>query len=105
MYRLLIPSISNIIIAAANLTDKITLLKQDYRELTGKYDKLVSIEMIEAVGHEYLPDFFAQCNRLLKDNGLMVLQAITFNDRGYQKYLHAVDFIQTHVFPGGMFIV
>ncbi|VXB13802.1 Cyclopropane-fatty-acyl-phospholipid synthase [Enhydrobacter sp. AX1] len=88
-------------IAAANLTDKITLLKQDYRELTGKYDKLVSIEMIEAVGHEYLPDFFAQCNRLLKDNGLMVLQAITFNDRGYQKYLHSVDFIQTHVFPGG----
>ncbi len=88
-------------VEAAGLEDKITLLKQDYRELTGQYDKLVSIEMIEAVGHEYLPTFFAKCNNLLKPTGLMVLQAITFNDQNYQAYLKSVDFIQTHIFPGG----
>lgn len=88
-------------VEAAGLTDKITLLKQDYRELTGHYDKLVSIEMIEAVGHEYLPTFFAKCNALLKPTGLMVLQAITFNDQNYHDYLESVDFIQTHIFPGG----
>lgn len=88
-------------VKAAGLSDKITLLKQDYRELTGQYDKLVSIEMIEAVGHEYLPTFFAQCNSLLKPTGLMVLQAITFNDQNYQDYIKSVDFIQTHIFPGG----
>lgn len=88
-------------VKAAGLADKITLLKQDYRELTGQYDKLVSIEMIEAVGHEYLPTFFAKCNSLLKPTGLMVLQAITFNDQNYKDYLGSVDFIQTHIFPGG----
>ncbi len=88
-------------VEAAGLTHKITLLKQDYRELTGQYDKLVSIEMIEAVGHEYLPTFFAKCNSLLKPTGLMVLQAITFNDQNYQDYISSVDFIQTHIFPGG----
>ncbi|WP_301450056.1 cyclopropane-fatty-acyl-phospholipid synthase family protein [Psychrobacter sp.] len=88
-------------VEAAGLSDKITLLKQDYRELTGEYDKLVSIEMIEAVGHEYLPTFFAKCNSLLKPTGLMVLQAITFNDQNYQDYIDSVDFIQTHIFPGG----
>ena len=88
-------------VEAAGLSDKITLLKQDYRELTGQYDKLVSIEMIEAVGHEFLPTFFAKCNSLLKPTGLMVLQAITFNDQNYQDYIDSVDFIQTHIFPGG----
>ena len=88
-------------VAEAGLSDKVTLLKQDYRELTGKYDKLVSIEMIEAVGHEYLPTFFAKCNSLLKPTGLMVLQAITFNDQHYKDYIKSVDFIQTHIFPGG----
>ncbi len=88
-------------VEAAGLSDKITLLKEDYRELTGQYDKLVSIEMIEAVGHEYLPTFFAKCNELLKPTGLMVLQAITFNDQNYQSYIESVDFIQTHIFPGG----
>ncbi|WP_350559309.1 cyclopropane-fatty-acyl-phospholipid synthase family protein [Psychrobacter sp. CAL346-MNA-CIBAN-0220] len=85
----------------AGLSNKITLLKQDYRELTGHYDKLVSIEMIEAVGHEFLPTFFAKCNDLLKPTGLMVLQAITFNDQNYRDYVGSVDFIQTHIFPGG----
>lgn len=88
-------------IEKAGLSSKIRLLKQDYRELTGHYDKLVSIEMIEAVGYEYLPTFFAKCNSLLKPTGLMVLQAITFNDQNYEDYLKSVDFIQTHIFPGG----
>ena len=88
-------------VQAAGLSDKITLLKQDYRELEGEFDKLVSIEMIEAVGHEYLPTFFAKCNSLLKPTGRMVIQAITFNDQGYEDYVESVDFIQTHIFPGG----
>ncbi len=88
-------------IKAAGLEHKITLLKQDYRKLTGQYDKLVSIEMIEAVGYNYLPEFFKTCSKLLKDNGLMFLQAITLNDQLYKAYLRGVDFIQSHIFPGG----
>ncbi len=83
------------------LQDKITLLKQDYRALEGKYDKLVSIEMIEAVGKEYLPTFFKKCSSLLKDEGLMVLQAITISDHRLESYSKSVDFIQKHIFPGG----
>ena len=88
-------------IKAAGLEDKITLLKKDYRELEGKYDKLISIEMIEAVGYKYLPEFFKICSDLLKPDGLMLLQAITLNDQQYKEYLRSVDFIQSHVFPGG----
>ncbi|MFC3033799.1 class I SAM-dependent methyltransferase [Pseudoalteromonas fenneropenaei] len=88
-------------IADLGLNDKITLLKQDYRDLTGTYDKLVSIEMIEAVGHAYLPTFFAKCNALLKANGAMLLQAITIADQRYQHYLRKSDFIQQYIFPGG----
>jgi len=84
-----------------NLQDKVTLLKQDYRSLEGKYDKLVSIEMIEAVGHEYLDQFFTQCSNLLKDDGLMLIQAITIADQRYEHYRKSVDFIQTYIFPGG----
>jgi cyclopropane-fatty-acyl-phospholipid synthase len=83
------------------LQDKITLLKKDYRLLEGKYDKLVSIEMIEAVGKEYLPTFFKKCSSLLKDQGLMVLQAITISDHRFDSYSKGVDFIQKHIFPGG----
>ncbi|MDN4501049.1 cyclopropane-fatty-acyl-phospholipid synthase family protein [Alteromonadaceae bacterium BrNp21-10] len=83
------------------LTNKITLLKQDYRTLSGRYDKLVSVEMIEAVGHEYLPVFFKQCNDLLKDSGKMLLQAITIKDQRYHYYRKSVDFIQRYIFPGG----
>ena len=88
-------------IAAASLTDRITLLKQDYRQLSGRFDKLVSIEMIEAVGHEFLPDFFQKCGELLHENGTMLLQAITIRDQKYEQYIRSVDFIQTHIFPGG----
>ncbi|BDM63539.1 cyclopropane-fatty-acyl-phospholipid synthase [Shewanella sp. NFH-SH190041] len=88
-------------IAAAGLTDKITLLKQDYRLLRGQYDRIVSIEMIEAVGHEYLPGFFRQLNTLLKTDGRLLLQAITIADQRYDQYRRGVDFIQKYIFPGG----
>lgn len=83
------------------LADKITLLKKDYRLLEGKFDKLVSIEMIEAVGKEYLPNFFEKCSSLLKPDGLMLLQSITIDDRRFESYSKDVDFIQKHIFPGG----
>lgn len=84
-----------------NLGQQITLLKKDYRELDGQYDKLVSIEMIEAVGKKYLANFFEKCSSLLKQNGLMLLQSITIDDRRYDSYADSVDFIQKHIFPGG----
>ncbi len=83
------------------LSDKITLLKKDYRLLEGKYDKLVSIEMIEAVGKRYLTNFFKKCSSLLKNDGLMLLQSITIDDRRYDSYSNSVDFIQKYIFPGG----
>ncbi|MBU2112361.1 MAG: cyclopropane-fatty-acyl-phospholipid synthase family protein [Gammaproteobacteria bacterium] len=88
-------------IAALGLQDKITLLLNDYRDLAGQYDKLVSIEMIEAVGEEYLDTYFAKCASLLKADGLMVLQAITIVDQRYSQYVREVDFIKRYVFPGG----
>ncbi|MCU0977630.1 MAG: cyclopropane-fatty-acyl-phospholipid synthase family protein [Pirellulaceae bacterium] len=88
-------------IREAGLTDRITLLKQDYRDLQGQFDKLVSIEMIEAVGHEYLPAYFTKCCRLLKPAGMMLLQAITIPDERYDAYRRSADFIQRYIFPGG----
>ena len=88
-------------VAKAGLTDRITLLRSDYRELIGQYDKLVSIEMIEAVGHQFLPVFFAKCGELLKEDGKMLLQAITITDQKYKQYAGSVDFIQRYIFPGG----
>ena len=77
------------------------MLLEDYRDLRGQYDKLVSLEMIEAVGHRFFDAYFAQCGRLLKDDGLMLLQAITIADQRYEAACRAVDFIQRHIFPGG----
>ncbi|MEN0105297.1 MAG: cyclopropane-fatty-acyl-phospholipid synthase family protein [Pseudomonas sp.] len=88
-------------IRAQGLQDRITLLLQDYRDLDGTFDKLVSIEMIEAVGHRYLPTYFQQCAKLLKDDGLMLLQAITIRDQRYEQAKRSVDFIQRYIFPGG----
>lgn len=88
-------------IEALGLQEQITLLLNDYRDLSGHYDKLVSIEMIEAVGEEYLDTYFAKCASLLKPDGLMVLQAITIVDQRYSQYVREVDFIKRHVFPGG----
>ncbi|GAA0206385.1 cyclopropane-fatty-acyl-phospholipid synthase family protein [Kangiella japonica] len=87
-------------IAEEGLNDKITLLKQDYRELRGQYDKLVSIEMIEAVGHHYLDTYIEQCSKLLKADGLALIQAITIEDRRYKQALKSVDFIKRYIFPG-----
>lgn len=83
------------------LTEQITLLKKDYRDLTGEYDKLVSIEMIEAVGFEYLPSFFQQCNQRLKPGGKLLIQSITIADQRFDYYKQNVDFIQRYIFPGG----
>ncbi|TPH12083.1 SAM-dependent methyltransferase [Litorilituus lipolyticus] len=88
-------------VKAAGLEQKITLLKDDYRELHGQFDKLVSIEMIEAVGYEYLPSFFEVCNRCLKSDGKMLLQSITIADQRFNYYKNNVDFIQRYIFPGG----
>jgi cyclopropane-fatty-acyl-phospholipid synthase len=83
------------------LGDRITLLKKDYRQLTGQYDKLVSIEMIEAVGHNYMATFFNTCSSLLKPSGRMLLQSITIADGRYEQYRQNQDFIQRYIFPGG----
>lgn len=88
-------------VTALGLEQQITLLNQDYRELRGQYDKLVSVEMIEAVGQRYLPGFFRQCNSLLKPDGRMVLQVITIADQRAKRYNQDIDFIQQQVFPGG----
>jgi cyclopropane-fatty-acyl-phospholipid synthase len=88
-------------IEALGLQDQVTLLLKDYRDLTGQYDKLVSIEMIEAVGHRFLPVYFKQCAHLLKSNGLMLLQAITIREQRYEQARNNVDFIQRYIFPGG----
>ncbi len=88
-------------IAAASLSDRITLLQKDYRDLTGQYDRLVSIEMIEAVGHRHLPTFFAVCGQRLKPDGLGLIQAITVPDRAYDNYVKNPDFINRYIFPGG----
>jgi len=88
-------------IEQAGLRAQVTVLFEDYRALTGQYDKLVSIEMIEAVGKRYLPTFFKRCNALLKPKGRMALQAITIADQRYKHYSRNVDFIQRYVFPGG----
>jgi len=85
----------------AGLTDQITLLQQDYRDLSGQFDKLVSIEMIEAVGHRHLEEYFRRCSELLRPDGSLVLQAITMPERRYRQYLRSVDFIQRYIFPGG----
>ena len=88
-------------IADAGLEDRITLLFKDYRDLEGRFDKLVSIEMIEAVGHEYHDVFFRKCCDLLKPDGQMLLQAITIADQRYDEYRKGVDFIKRYIFPGG----
>ncbi|MDY7093851.1 MAG: cyclopropane-fatty-acyl-phospholipid synthase family protein [Acidobacteriota bacterium] len=84
----------------AGLEDRVTILLEDYRDLQGRYDKLVSIEMIEAVGDRYLELFFRRCSELLKPEGMMLLQAITIADQAYHRYRRSVDFIQRYVFPG-----
>lgn len=84
----------------AGLTDRITLLKKDYRDLRGEFDRLVSIEMIEAVGHHFYDTFFQTCSRLLKEDSLMALQSITIGDQIFDRHKRSVDFIKRYIFPG-----
>lgn len=88
-------------IREAGLEDRITLLFDDYRDLSGQYDKLVSIEMVEAVGHQFHDSYFRKCCDLLKPDGRMLLQAITIADQQYLRYKSSVDFIRRYIFPGG----
>jgi cyclopropane-fatty-acyl-phospholipid synthase len=87
-------------IAALGLTDKITVLDQDYRDLAGRFDKIVSCEMIEAVGREYHATFFAKCAALLAPGGKLALQAITIRDQSFERAAAETDFIKRHIFPG-----
>lgn len=88
-------------IAAAGLADRVQVLLTDYRDLQGQYDKIVSVEMVEAVGHKFLPGYFEQLSRLLRPAGTVALQAIVLGEQRHAQYLRSVDFIQRYVFPGG----
>jgi cyclopropane-fatty-acyl-phospholipid synthase len=88
-------------VRAAGLEDLITVLTEDYRDLRGRYDKLVSIEMIEAVGWQHIGTFLAKCSDLLEPDGAMLLQAITIDDRAYEVEKASRSFIKTLIFPGG----
>lgn len=88
-------------VAEAGLQGRVSVLFKDYRDLDGQYDKLVSIEMIEAIGHQYLATYFEKCSSLLKPQGEMLLQAITISDHLYKSALRDVDFIKKFIFPGG----
>lgn len=87
-------------VAAAGLSDRVTVLLEDYRALRGKFDKLVSVEMIEAVGHQFYDCYFKACSDLLKPDGMMLLQAITIADNYYEAAKNRVDFIKRYIFPG-----
>ena len=91
-------------IAAAGLTDRIDIRMCDYRDIQGSFDKIVSIEMMEAIGHRYLPDFCQSLHRVLKPDGLIALQFITCPDERYDELRNGVDFIQKHVFPGSLLL-
>lgn len=88
-------------ITAEGLEDKITLLLEDYRDLQGQYSKIVSVEMIEAVGHKFMPAYFKKLDGLLAPGGKLMIQSITINDQRYDDYRKNVDFIQRYIFPGG----
>ena len=83
------------------MEDRVTLLFDDFRELEGHYDKLVSIEMIEAVGHRHFDTYFKKCTDLLKPDGMMLLQSITIADQRYTAAKKSIDYIQRFIFPGG----
>ncbi len=85
----------------AGLSDRVTVLLKDYRKLTGKFDKLVSIEMIEAIGYQYFDQYFGKCGELLLDDGLMLLQGITMSQQNYVQHINNIDFIRRYIFPGG----
>eukprot|EP01133_Synstelium_polycarpum_P013011 gene13011-15304_t len=89
-------------ILAAGLQDNISVELIDYRKLTGTYDRIISCEMLEAVGHDHYSEYFSSLERLLKPNGIVVIQFISFNDQRYDEYRKGCDFIQKYIFPGGL---
>ncbi len=91
-------------VAEAGLADRIEVRFQDYREVEGRFDKIVSIEMMEAIGHDYLPAFCRTLDRVLKPDGLLALQFITCPDDRYDQFRRGVDFIQKHIFPGSLLL-
>ncbi|MDB4125658.1 cyclopropane-fatty-acyl-phospholipid synthase family protein [Candidatus Marinimicrobia bacterium] len=86
------------------LSSKINLLNKDYRYLEGTFDKIASIEMIEAVGHKNVPEYFKKVSTLLKEDGLFAMQGITYNDQNFEVYKNSVDFINRYIFPGSCLI-
>jgi cyclopropane-fatty-acyl-phospholipid synthase len=91
-------------VAQAGLADRVRVRFHDFRDIDGHYDKMVSIEMIEALGHRYLPDFCRVVDRSLKKNGLLAMQFITCPDARYPQFRRSVDFIQKHIFPGSLLL-
>jgi cyclopropane-fatty-acyl-phospholipid synthase len=89
-------------VAAAGLADRVDIQYRDYRELDGTYDKIVSIEMLEAVGYDYLPQYFAIAAGLLRPGGRFALQSITMPEPRFEAYRHRVDWMQTYIFPGSL---
>jgi cyclopropane-fatty-acyl-phospholipid synthase len=89
-------------VKAAGLINKIDIIIKDYRTIEGEFDKIVSIEMLEAVGHNYFETYFAKCNEVLKPNGILALQVITSPDSRYNHLRNGVDWIQKHIFPGSL---
>lgn len=89
-------------VRAAGLEDKVNIVFEDYRKVKGEFDKVISIEMIEAVGHRYFKTYFDKINKILKPNGVLGLQAIIIPDSRYNEYRKSVDWLQKHIFPGGL---
>lgn len=92
------------LIAKAGMKNYVDLKQQDYREIEGRFDKIVSIEMVEAVGEKYWPEFFGKVSSSLKDKGAALIQSITIQDQYFDQYRSKTDFIQRYVFPGGMLL-
>ncbi len=92
------------IIKKNGLGSQINIFNKDYRKIEGKYDKIVSIEMIEAVGHQFIPQYFSKISSLLKEDGLVAIQGITYNDQNFETYKNSVDFIKKYIFPGSCLI-
>jgi cyclopropane-fatty-acyl-phospholipid synthase len=89
-------------VAAAGLSDRVSVELRDYREMSGQFDAIVSIEMLEAVGHEYFPAFFEACDRVLRRGGRIGLQSITYPDTAYEQQRRGANWIQKYIFPGGL---
>lgn len=92
------------LIAREGLQNRIDLQLRDYRDIEGTYDRIVSIEMVEALGIQYLDVFFEKCGKLLEEDGIMLIQCITFPDPWYERYLKSNDFTQKYIFPGSLLL-